>query len=613
MKKTLLLLIITISLCNIVQAQTSGGPDAYGYVWKDSNDPNGPVYNWIDLTTNPEAILVTGLTDDNVVGPFSLNTDFHYYWYDVNQFWISANGAVGFSNILPTLASPFHVIPFADPPQNFIAAMESDLLINNPGSNSQVYYYKSQTGDSLVVSWINCPFWAAPPTNVTGNNTFQIILNYADSSILFQYQVQTGASAAAIDFCAVGIENNSGSIGLEWAHDVYPPVSYAIKFYYPDTTSFQVNDASTTFCDNPGNGGIFLSKNGTPWNMSAGVQNTGNTNLAGFNVSGEVRTATNALQVRDTQAIGALNAGASQTLNFADPFIHNTAGIYKMNCITLLSGDATPTNNQKTLEINVVDTTQSSIELSYDNSVEAGAGGISWSGGDGGIAMHFIPPFYPCQLTQVEEFIVADPNNLGYSMMVYADDGVSGAPLTLLDSVFVTGGSFTLNAFTTTTLTAPHTINSGGFYVLWFMGGDQVAIGQNRVAPFSNRGYEVLGGTGPGNFAGYRTSATEDLMIRAVIQKITGIEEIKAGELFSQFYPNPALEKATLNYDISTAGAKQVKVELFNIAGKLVYSDMIASVKGQLDINVKNFDAGMYLCKLTAGITEVNRKLTIVK
>ncbi len=611
MKKTLLLLIITISLFNTVQAQTSGGPDAYGYVWRDSNDPNGPAYNWVDISTNPEAVLVTGLTDDNFVGPFPLNADFHYYWYDVTQFWVCSNGAIAFANPSPTLASPFPTIPSPGAPQNFLAALLSDLLINNPGSNSEVYYYKSSTNDSLVVSWINCPFW--DPAGVTGNNTFQIILNYADSSILFQYQLQTGASAAAANFCEVGIENNSGSIGLEWAHDVYPPSSYAIKFYYPDTTSFQVNDASTAFCDNAGNGGIFLSKNGAPWSMTAGVQNTGNTTLAGFNVSGEVRTATNALQVRDTQAVGALNAGATQAINFADPFIHNTAGIYKMNCITLLAGDATPTNNQKTLEINVVDTTQASIELAYDNGVEAGAGGISWSGGDGGIAMHFIPPFYPCQLTQVKEFIVADPNNLGFSMMIYADDGLNGAPLTLIDSVFVAGGSFTLNAFTTTTLTSPLTISSGGFYVLWFMGGDQVAIGQNQVAPISNRSYEVLGGTAPGNFAGYRTSETEDLMIRAVIQKIVGVEEIKAGELFSQFYPNPALDKATLSYDISTASARQVKVELFNIAGKLVYSEMVGSVKGQLDINVKNFDAGMYLCKFIVGNTEVNRKLTIVK
>lgn len=616
MKKALLLLTVTLCLLNTVQAQTSGGPDAYGYVWRDSNDPNGPVYNWIDLTTNPEAVLVTGLADDNVSGPFGLTVPFHYYWYDVNQFWVGSNGYIGFTNGLiasngtqgfPNMPDPLGV-------NNFIAAFLTDLNFGGAGNTAQCYIYQSGSGDSVVISYVDVPFWQNGVPPYTGLNSFQIILNNNDSSIVFQYLAQNGTSPGtqAVTF-EVGIENNSGNIALNYLVNQLPSPGTAVKYYYPDTTSYQVNDASTAWCDNPGNAGIFLSKNGAPFNKSAEIKNSGNTSLAGFNAFAEVRTATNVLQVRDTQAVGALVAGATQLVNFADPFIPGTANLYKMNCTTLLTGDATPTNNTRTLEVNVVDTTLSLITLAYENGIEAGAGGIGWSGGDGGIAMHFTPPFYPCNLTAAQAFIVADANNVGYSILVYADDGLNGAPGTLLDSVNVAGGTFALNVFTTTSFSSPLQITSGGFYILWYMGGDGISIGQNIVTPFSFQAYEVLGGTAPGNFAFYRNIDQEDLMIRANIQKVVGIEEIKAGELFSQFYPNPAAEKAMLNYDLNAASAKQIKVELYNIAGNLVYSEMVGATSGQLEINVKNLDAGVYLCRLTAGDTQVNRKLTVIK
>ena len=74
----------------------TGGPDAYGYTWIDSDESGGPTYSWIDISGIGTEI--TGLTDDNNLGPFPMNFDFGYYWYAVNQFWVNANGAISFSD-----------------------------------------------------------------------------------------------------------------------------------------------------------------------------------------------------------------------------------------------------------------------------------------------------------------------------------------------------------------------------------------------------------------------------------------------------------------------------------------------------------------------------------
>ena len=83
--------IIFILLCFplLIFSQTSGGPDAYGYTWIDSNNPNGPIYNWINIETLDNQ--VSGLGDDNIIGSFPIN-NFSYYWYNLSSISIGSNG-----------------------------------------------------------------------------------------------------------------------------------------------------------------------------------------------------------------------------------------------------------------------------------------------------------------------------------------------------------------------------------------------------------------------------------------------------------------------------------------------------------------------------------------
>lgn len=112
----MILCLFVLCTVNLI-AQTTGGPDAYGYVWRNNLDAQGPTYNWIVIDTMAAAQQINGLADDNNTGSFAIGFPFHYYWYDVTQFWVGSNGYLGFTN--GQLSAPFAAIPGTANPQTF--------------------------------------------------------------------------------------------------------------------------------------------------------------------------------------------------------------------------------------------------------------------------------------------------------------------------------------------------------------------------------------------------------------------------------------------------------------------------------------------------------------
>lgn len=611
MKKLVLILICTVATLSL-QAQTSGGPDLYGNVWRDSNDPNGPTFNWIDVRTSPNAVEIAGLADDNIVGPFFLPSPFQYYWYTVDRFWIGSNGYIIFQNA--SFAQSFPVIPTPDNKNNYIAPFMLDFNFDNTGvaagNPASCYYYTSANQDSVIVTWDSVPIYQAAAPTYNGENTFQLILSYADSSITFQYLTQLGSGTQTGIWSVIGIENISGNDGIMYNSNIFPPVNYAIKFYPPAATTQLINDVATSYAGNSTTGGIFLSKNTSgAYFLTSEVENTGNTVANPFNVSGVVRNASNNLVVSNSVLTDTLQPGQTQQLNMPNPFIPTNAGTFRFINTTTLPGDAASSNNVKTQELQVVDTTLNDILLSYDGG-SAVAGGISWTGGNAGCANYFIPPFYPCDISKVSVHIVADPNAVGYYMKVLDDDGPNGLPGTLLDSVFVATGTFTTGTFTTSVLNQLVRIDSGGFYVQWGMNGDGVALGQDQIAPFSNRSYEILGGV----VSEYRSAQTEDLMIRATISRVgVGINEENAAEGIGQFYPNPAHDKTFISIDASRLSSENMQVQLFDVQGKLISAEQFATRNGRIELSVQGLKAGVYTARFISGKNEFSRKLNVVK
>jgi hypothetical protein len=54
----------------------SGGPDGYGYYWIDSNEPDGPEVNWIDITQIGTRL---SFRESEVKGPFAMEFEFPFY------------------------------------------------------------------------------------------------------------------------------------------------------------------------------------------------------------------------------------------------------------------------------------------------------------------------------------------------------------------------------------------------------------------------------------------------------------------------------------------------------------------------------------------------------
>ncbi|MBK8499136.1 MAG: hypothetical protein IPL52_10025 [Flavobacteriales bacterium] len=491
-------LLLAFSFCASLFAAT-GGPDAYGYIWKDSNEADGPVFNWIDITTT--GTMVTGLGDDNVVGPFVMSTDMPYYWYGRKFVWVGSNGYIAFNG--GNIASPFPSIPLAGGVNDYVAGMATDLNFLGTGNNGRCYFFDDD--DLTIISWVDVPFWNAA-TDYSGSNTFEIILNKTDSSITVQYLQQVGTVANGS--LAIGIESVAGSIGLQHSFNTYPATNYAIRYYMPPSSSLQIRDGTVAWNTAPGSGGVFRSRNGAPLQLVSTALNVGNTPLTNFTLDGRILNGAGATVVSQLVPISQLLPELDTTITFTPVFDPTIAGTFRfVSTVGAIASELVTDNNQLTQEIVVVDTTTATQDLRYHGPTDNLAG-IGWDGGDGGVGVYIKPPYYPAYATHTTIRIASDAGLAGYTIKVFDDDGPGGAPGTMLDSVQVPLGSVTVGD-QVLPLSAPLMITSGGVYIQWYMLGPNVNIAVDANPPFSLRTYEVIGNI----WAEYRDRTVQDFFL----------------------------------------------------------------------------------------------------
>jgi hypothetical protein len=312
-----------------------GGPDAFAmYKWKDSTVPGGPTYSWIEL--NPDSggagTLVGGTSDADdaaykvLFGGFS----FPFYGTNYDSCWASSNGLLTFgaSSTLYSNAA----IPNASLPNNFIAPLWDDWYYRyTVGSR----IFAQNFGTYMVIEW----FHLAKYLTGVPSQTFEAIL-YADGSVIIQYHGLGGATDYDGSSSTLGIENSTGTSGLQYYYNTTPPlniptIGLAIR-YYPFVPTV---DVAVNSIDEPG----FILLPGS-YTITATLENRVATQLTLDSIGYVVQDTSDAIVYSSALYSQIIDPGTAQ---FSSPTTWNpTDGMqYAITVTSYLTTDEVSANN----------------------------------------------------------------------------------------------------------------------------------------------------------------------------------------------------------------------------------------------------------------------------
>jgi hypothetical protein len=215
-----------------------GGPDAFGYTWKDSNEPGGPSFSWQDISTVGTEVVLTdkdeGFTQVNL--PFA----FPFYGSSKNNVKIAANGLLSFGTV-PGQTWTNQAIPTAGDPNDLLAVFWDDLDASVAG---KIFRHHNVAANQFIVQYHGI-------RRFQQNNpyTFQVILS-PDGTILYQYLQMSDPRNEA----TVGIENANASTGLQVVFNAnYIQNNLAVRFQPPAPNCNWLSAAPTGGTTNAGN------------------------------------------------------------------------------------------------------------------------------------------------------------------------------------------------------------------------------------------------------------------------------------------------------------------------------------------------------------------------
>lgn len=230
----------------LVQRITQGGPDSFGYRWVDSNDPNGPDYNWIDISATGTSSIMYGVPtfagDDNFSEPIPLGFSFPFYGYDYTQAYVDTNGEIllgtnnwydeypdqGWDNDGNMFNYMYPIPGYAQMP-GLIAAYWDDLLAVQGTSDIYFQTFGEAPQRYTVIQWNNLKFLAG--TGGTPILKFQAILRENGEIVMQYHTTATGQAPSAVPHAngrsaTVAIQNTTADIGLCYLREIVQNNTY---------------------------------------------------------------------------------------------------------------------------------------------------------------------------------------------------------------------------------------------------------------------------------------------------------------------------------------------------------------------------------------------------
>ena len=326
----------TMSLnITVYEHYESGGPDAGNYSWdSDKDGGTGDPYNWIDITTSGTPVTWDAGNMDNQY-TYGIPLGFSFTFYDIayDRIYLSMNGCASFDTITSHLDTNYH-IPDTLGQDNILALLWDDLSDESGG----IAYYYTNNSDTFIVSYENWDFDADLDQRID----MQLILTAGDRGIKYQYKE---VGPVIYTSHSIGIEDDPGNIGLEFAHNDYrmgniAMSGLAITFGYNPPTI----DAALSSIDDPFDGSMVF--NGTTVTPTITVLNYSDSDYT-IPVTFLITDGTTGDTVYNQSESTALVTGGGGSLQHAFSVTWNADpdGDYDVEAFTSLAGDANPAND----------------------------------------------------------------------------------------------------------------------------------------------------------------------------------------------------------------------------------------------------------------------------